>query len=71
MGFIALIVCSMHPLILGRNAGLLRIGRDQSHAETVKRLQGLLPLFRHFLEKESQLAVVLIWDKNFPNPPIV
>jgi len=54
------------PFILGRDADELRAERSQSHAETVKRLRGLLPFFRHFLEKEPMLMTDLVWDKEAP-----
>ena len=38
--------------------------RSQSQAETVKRLRGLLPFFRHFLEKEPLLMTDLVWEKE-------
>ncbi len=52
------------PFILGRDANELRLERSQSHAETVKRLRGLLPFFRHFLEKEPLLMTDLVWEKE-------
>jgi hypothetical protein len=54
------------PFILGREAGELRLERSRSQAETVKRLRGLLPFFRHFLEKEPLLMTGLVWEKEAP-----
>ena len=54
------------PFLLGRDAGELRLERSQSQAETVKRLRGLLPFFRHFLEKEPLLMTDLVWEKEAP-----
>ena len=54
------------PFLLGREAGELRLERSQSQAETVKRLRGLLPFFRHFLEKEPLLMTDLVWEKEAP-----
>lgn len=52
------------PFILARDADELRLERDQSHSETIKRLRGLLPFFRHFLEKEPALMTGLVWEKD-------
>jgi hypothetical protein len=52
------------PFILGRDADELRAERSHSHPETVKRLRGLLPFFRHFLEKEPMLMTDLVLEKE-------
>jgi hypothetical protein len=54
------------PFILGRDADELRAERSHSQTETVKRLRGLLPFFRHFLEKEPLLMIDLVWEKAPP-----
>jgi hypothetical protein len=56
------------PFILKRGANELRAERSQSRAETIKRLRGMLPLFRHFLEKEPLLMTELVWEKEIRHP---
>ncbi len=54
------------PFMLGRDPGELRLERSHSRPETIKRLRGLLPFFRHFLEKEPLLMTGLVWEKEAP-----